>query len=425
MASEEQLALLKQGIGDWNTWRSENRDELIDLSGADLEGANLEGANLRGANLRGANLEGANLEGANLEGANLEGANLRGADLKGANLKWAYLKGADLKWAYLPVAPSSAPLPVAPSPYAPSPAPLPVTPDPLPIGPPKEPLPIAYPEGSILINPAPLPLTPEPDSPVKTSRPESYPITPGPLPITPGPLPITPGPLPITPGPLPITPGPLPVTPPLTDLERTELQNFEISLLSPKRLAKGKTTNIRVQIYLPEFREAVQAIINSQPIESNENRFPSELKAGITIDIGIDSQALSIKRNDIRKTISNQKINVVNLDVTPIDSCLPGLQNAILYIKEAETGVELESYNFSVFVDDYAFDHISKPRVGYALSLITTAGAIVMFALAFFEQVDKTFGNAAGVAATTIATFCGVVPTRLYNQNSSQKLGNP
>ena len=58
-----------------------NREEILEVEGANLEGANLEGANLRGANLEGTNLEGANLRGANLVRANLEGTNLEGANL--------------------------------------------------------------------------------------------------------------------------------------------------------------------------------------------------------------------------------------------------------------------------------------------------------------------------------------------------------
>ena len=68
---------LLAGVKEWNTWRQENPDESIDLSGAYLRGAHLGGANLVGANLGGANLRDANLRGANLGGANLR-------DVKGA-----------------------------------------------------------------------------------------------------------------------------------------------------------------------------------------------------------------------------------------------------------------------------------------------------------------------------------------------------
>ena len=467
MANEEQLALLKQSIGDWNNWRSKNQDVLIDLcganlsvtrlqwanlsksqlqganlnksrlqranlqeadlsgaqlqeailslailslanlsdanlsdadlsdanlSGADLSDANLNRANLSRINLRRATLRRANLENTDLENADLSDADFRGADLSGANLKWAYLSdanlsgadlsdanlenahlsGADLSGANLESANlESANLESANLESANLRGAFLKGADIKGVNLKGVDLERAYFQGSA---PRGLSLT--------ETRQYAYPE---------------------------IAP---------------ESRNFEISLLCPKRLAKGKNTNIKVQIYLTEFRQAVQAIIDSQSIESNENRFCIELESGKTVDVGIDSQALSIKRNDIRKMLSNQKINEVNFDVTPMDICLPGMQNAILYIKDAESGVELDSYNFSVFVDDYAFDHISKPQVSYVSSLITGAGATVIFTLTILQQVDKTLGATAGAAAAAISTFCGVVPTRLYNQNSSQKLSN-
>jgi hypothetical protein len=96
MASDEHVALLKQGADAWNEWRLKNPDTRPDLSQADLGAAKLIEADLRGADLRGANLRGANLRGANLIQANLGGADLSGANLRGANLSQAILVEANL-----------------------------------------------------------------------------------------------------------------------------------------------------------------------------------------------------------------------------------------------------------------------------------------------------------------------------------------
>jgi uncharacterized protein YjbI with pentapeptide repeats len=122
MVSDEHVALLKQGVAAWNTWRDENFYVHPDLSEANLRGADFSGANLTGAilykadltgtkfgeanlsradlsraNLIEADLIGADLTGASLGGANLSGANLSGADLTGANLSRANLYGAKLR----------------------------------------------------------------------------------------------------------------------------------------------------------------------------------------------------------------------------------------------------------------------------------------------------------------------------------------
>lgn len=105
MADKQQLALIKQGVYEWNEWRklcfSLNTFVIADLRGADLHKADLRDADLYRADLTGANLGGAYLDGAYLEEARMDGAHLRGAELCEANLGSARLSGANLNGAYL------------------------------------------------------------------------------------------------------------------------------------------------------------------------------------------------------------------------------------------------------------------------------------------------------------------------------------
>jgi uncharacterized protein YjbI with pentapeptide repeats len=96
MATDEHLALLRQGHVIWNEWRERSPGEKPDLSRANLRRANLSGANLSGANLSGADLRFADLDGADLSVADLSGAHLGGADLSGAHLSGADFSGARL-----------------------------------------------------------------------------------------------------------------------------------------------------------------------------------------------------------------------------------------------------------------------------------------------------------------------------------------
>jgi hypothetical protein len=91
MADPEHLAILKQGVEQWNKWREEHPDAKPDLGRT-----NLSRTNLSRANLSVAYLGWANLSGANLWAANLNEADLRGADLDAANLGRADLWGAEL-----------------------------------------------------------------------------------------------------------------------------------------------------------------------------------------------------------------------------------------------------------------------------------------------------------------------------------------
>jgi len=109
MANDEHVALLKQGVNDWNAWRQENESIEIDLRGADLRGAHfveahLDGADLRKANLRRAHLFEADLRRAHFVEAHLDGADLRKANLVGTKLILAYFTEADLSAANLSAA---------------------------------------------------------------------------------------------------------------------------------------------------------------------------------------------------------------------------------------------------------------------------------------------------------------------------------
>jgi uncharacterized protein YjbI with pentapeptide repeats len=96
MANQEQLEILKQGVGIWNTWREKQFRIKIDLSEANLSEANLSDVDLNGANLHGADLSRADLRSANLAEANLSGARIMNANLSHAKLSWA-----DLSYSYI------------------------------------------------------------------------------------------------------------------------------------------------------------------------------------------------------------------------------------------------------------------------------------------------------------------------------------
>jgi uncharacterized protein YjbI with pentapeptide repeats len=96
MADEEQVKRLKQGVREWNEWRTANSETSVDLSDANLSDAHLSDANLLDANLCDTNLIEAILVNATLAGANLSGADLSGAILIGANLIRANLSETNL-----------------------------------------------------------------------------------------------------------------------------------------------------------------------------------------------------------------------------------------------------------------------------------------------------------------------------------------
>ena len=107
MANDEHVAIFRQGVAAWNTWRDENPNIFPDLSKETLTNAHLSRANLFGATLIETNLTGANLSGADLILTNLSDANLTDAiltddaSLREANLSGTNLAGANLTGAIL------------------------------------------------------------------------------------------------------------------------------------------------------------------------------------------------------------------------------------------------------------------------------------------------------------------------------------
>lgn len=101
MANEEQLAILKQGVEDWNEWREIYADIKIDLSRADLSHVHLSQVNLGKANLESTNLLNTFLSDADLSQANFKNANLKSAGLSDADLSGANLTGTDLTNAFI------------------------------------------------------------------------------------------------------------------------------------------------------------------------------------------------------------------------------------------------------------------------------------------------------------------------------------
>ena len=110
-ARQTHLAILRGGVDEWNSWRTEHPEIrpllydcdltretlLIELNGADFANAVLINSDLRGQKLKGANFHEANLGGAKLDCADLTGANFCRTDLFDTKLPGAVLNNANLQ----------------------------------------------------------------------------------------------------------------------------------------------------------------------------------------------------------------------------------------------------------------------------------------------------------------------------------------
>jgi hypothetical protein len=95
-ANRDHLAILHQGVDEWNAWREKQPGIMPDLTGADLANAKLAVVDFRGCYLSGARLVGATLVGAYFDGSRMVGTKLGGALLADASFVDADLTSADL-----------------------------------------------------------------------------------------------------------------------------------------------------------------------------------------------------------------------------------------------------------------------------------------------------------------------------------------
>ena len=67
MASDEHVALLKQGVAAWNAWRDQSPDIRPDLTKANLANSTIGSSSLNDAKLSRANLQGAVITSSDLD----------------------------------------------------------------------------------------------------------------------------------------------------------------------------------------------------------------------------------------------------------------------------------------------------------------------------------------------------------------------
>lgn len=102
MPDTSQVAILEKGVDAWNTWRLENSEAQVDLSGLQLSESYLPGINFSRANLRDADIAYGSFANSNFNGADMSRVEARNAtfmdaDLRGAILCDATLADADMR----------------------------------------------------------------------------------------------------------------------------------------------------------------------------------------------------------------------------------------------------------------------------------------------------------------------------------------
>lgn len=189
---------------------------------------------------------------------------------------------------------------------------------------------------------------------------------------------------------------------PLSDNEKIPL---DLSISHARRIAKGHSSPFLVDLYLPELEQHVKTrqveAFQKEPVE--EHRYPTKLTQGLPVIIELASP--SIEFTPPKKTNLSNQHNSIQFVGMPAVTTVPGSQAVLITIRDADNETEYFSRTFGVEVVDFAFDHVSRPKLEAAISVVSGVGAVAMWALALLGQIDQTLGLAAGTAAAGASAF--------------------
>ncbi|MCA9922550.1 MAG: hypothetical protein KC421_09265 [Anaerolineales bacterium] len=195
---------------------------------------------------------------------------------------------------------------------------------------------------------------------------------------------------------------------------------LSVTVAYPRKLAKGKSSLILVEMYptnqAPE-REIELKDKLDKPHES-ETKSDDFNTSAIEFIIKLESTTIDFDQPDgVSKNLSldGQAIET-SFYATPKDNCYVGKNGIKISVLNRATQVEEFYMNLDVQVVDYAFDHISRPKVSLGLSFITAIGSLAVFVLAFFEQLDKSTGSVAGTALLGASGYFIYIWKHLYQK---------
>ena len=186
---------------------------------------------------------------------------------------------------------------------------------------------------------------------------------------------------------------------------------LSVSIAYPKFFAKRYSANILVHVFLAEvYSVVIHEIKSTLGNDAAQQVYGGVVSLGKTITIKLFSPDI-VFSDPVTKKL-DKFISRISFLAKPTDTCSPGAQKVLMSISDSETNVEYHSATFTIQVTDFSFDHVSRPILSRASTVVLGLGSFAMFILTFLEQIDKTIGLTSGTAAGVLAA---VVYANFYN----------
>ena len=204
-------------------------------------------------------------------------------------------------------------------------------------------------------------------------------------------------------------------------------ESLRLSISHPQRLAKGHSSPFLIDLYLSEFRSRVVgmqvATFEKKPYK--EYRSATDLTLEATVTLELSSPTIEFMPSAKRVTLNSGHTSLHFVGI-PTNTCTPGSQVVLLSIRDAESKNEYLSRSFYIQVVDFAFDHVSRPKLEASVSIVSAVGAVAVWTLSLLGQIDQTFGATSGTAAAALSAILLARMQWLYRAaGTTRQFGNP
>ncbi len=182
-----------------------------------------------------------------------------------------------------------------------------------------------------------------------------------------------------------------------------EVEPFEVSVGHPRRLAKGHSAPMFVQVFPASQGQAAEVRLRTKLSgwEIEETRGTLDVEDGSRITVALECPNITFS-SAVETRIGRE--TMAAFLATPDEGCRLGEHAALLRVHRHDTNTD-ESVPFTLTVVDFAFGHVSRPGLARAVAVVAALGSAASFLMTTLGQVDQVAGLVSGAAGAVAASF--------------------
>jgi len=128
----------------------------------------------------------------------------------------------------------------------------------------------------------------------------------------------------------------------------------------------------------------------------------NDLLTGRLVEVSLFSPDIEFSAS-VSLRLDMSCINKAAFTAKPKDTCYPGKHTVKISVRDKDNGSEIISHTFFVDVVDFAFDHVSRPLLSKASSVVLGSTSLLTYVLTTLHQIDTVLGLTSGTVAAILA----------------------